>query len=70
MIDLSLQLQVARMNAELTTQELADKTGFTREVIERLEDGTIFPDVRHLTSIAKALGFKDGYFLKEMIYGN
>ena len=68
-MNLSLQIRVARMNAELTTQELADKTGFTREAIERLEDGTIFPDVRHITSIAKALGFNEGYFLREMVYG-
>ena len=63
------KIKFERENAGFTVQELADKTGFINEVIERLEDGRMFPDVRHLTQIAKALGLKQGHFIQHLVNG-
>ncbi len=45
-----------RLNAGLTQQQLADRTGSTQPAIARLEAGTCLPTLPRLEKIAQALG--------------
>src|SRR3954470_19769132 len=48
-------LKKARKDAELTLQQLSEKSGIAVETISRLENGQRKPQVNTLTKIAKAL---------------
>ena len=54
--EIALELIQARMNADLTQEEIAVRMGTTQSVIARLESGKILPSVKTLSQYAKATG--------------
>jgi transcriptional regulator with XRE-family HTH domain len=49
------RIRLARMNAQLTQGELAEKTGLSLKTIQRYESGLRSMDAIHLARIAKAV---------------
>lgn len=62
------QIEQERKLAGLSVLELSQKTGLSEERLMKLESGDAFPDVRELTTIAKSLGRKQGYFFTKIVY--
>jgi len=62
------QIKKERQLANMTVAELATKARLSEQVIMNLEDGTMFPDVRHLMTLARAFGKHNGYFLTKLVY--
>ncbi len=62
------QIEKERKLAGLSIPELSQKTGLSEEVITNLENGVIFPNVRHLMTLAGAFGKKQGHFLTKFVY--
>jgi len=60
---LGKKIKLARVEAELTQGELADKIGAKQKSISRYENGLALPSLDSLEKIAKALKKKCGYFL-------
>ena len=50
------RLKKARLKAELTQEELSDRTGVDQSDISKLEKGTLNPSVGLLRQVAKGLG--------------
>ena len=48
--------RAARLDRELTQEQLAERVGLDRKTINRLENGTYSPLVDHLLLVAQALG--------------
>lgn len=62
------QVEAERKLAQLSIPELSQKTGLAEDVITNIENGTLFPDVRHLLYITRALGLHEGHFLSKLFY--
>lgn len=54
--------------ANVTIAEMAKKTGLSEHVLVSIEEGKIFPNIKHLTQIARVLNKHDGYFLTKFVY--
>lgn len=50
------RMKIARLEAELSQEELADLVGITRQTISLIESGNYNPSLRLCTDICKALG--------------
>lgn len=54
--------------ANVTIAEMAKKTGLAEHVLVSIEEGKIFPNIKHLMKIAHVLNKHDGYFLTKFVY--
>ena len=63
--DLGLSILVIRRNKDMSQEELADKTGLTRETINRIENATGKEgmEMETLFDISDALGMEPGDLL-------
>ncbi len=52
------QVKMARIQADLTQQQLADRTGVTRQTISLIEKGTYNPSLKLCLNICYALNRK------------
>lgn len=50
------RMKIARLEADLSQEELADLVGITRQTISLIESGNYNPSLRLCTDICKALG--------------
>lgn len=57
-MDLSLQLKVARIEAELDQKQVADITGIAQSTISEIESGKTNPQRITLDKLAKAYGYE------------
>lgn len=62
------QIEQERKIAKLSILELSQKTGLSEEVLTNIETGKLFPDVRHLMVISKALGKHQGHFFTQIVH--
>ena len=62
------QLKEERKSASLSVPELSQKTGLSEDVLIDIENGKLFPDVRHLMVLSKAFGKHEGYFFTKLVY--
>lgn len=53
---MNLQLKMARMEQNITQQQLAEKVGASRQTIGLIEKGEFNPSLNLCIAIAKALG--------------
>ena len=53
---LSLNLKAYRLDAKLTQEDLADKSGITSNTVSRIERGLLIPALPTLINICNALG--------------
>ncbi|MFF8829357.1 helix-turn-helix domain-containing protein [Streptomyces sp. NPDC015131] len=54
--ELGRRVQTARMHADLTQEELEERTGIGRRTIQRIESGANDAKISHLLLIARAVG--------------
>ncbi|MEW9671823.1 helix-turn-helix domain-containing protein [Ammoniphilus sp. 3BR4] len=59
------RIKEARLNKGLTQQELADKCGFTKSLLSKIENGQTGSAVATLSKIANNLGTPLSWFLEE-----
>jgi transcriptional regulator with XRE-family HTH domain len=59
------RIRLARMNAHLTQDELAEKTGLAIKTVQRYEYGTSSMTLAHLFRIATAVGVTINWFCGE-----
>ncbi len=57
-INLGKHIRKLRMQQNRTLQEIADKCGFTKSLLSKIETGKIVPPVATLVKVAQALGIK------------
>lgn len=57
------RLTLARKRQKLTAKKLAEKAGLTSVTLSRLETGLNKPEPSTITSLAKALGYPEDFFL-------
>ncbi len=50
------RMKIARLEADLSQEELADLVGITRQTISLIESGNYNPSLRLCTDICKAVG--------------
>jgi transcriptional regulator with XRE-family HTH domain len=50
------RVQAARMDADLTQEKLAERTGISRTTLQNIEAGRNDPKISHLLAIARAVG--------------
>jgi transcriptional regulator with XRE-family HTH domain/quercetin dioxygenase-like cupin family protein len=55
-----------RQQKRITIQELAERCGFTSEMMTKLEENEAIPSLGHLIKVARALGVRLGTFLDDM----
>jgi transcriptional regulator with XRE-family HTH domain len=53
--------------AKLSVSELSEKTGLSEDVIMKIAEGSLFPNVNHLMSLSKAFGKHQGYFFTKLV---
>ncbi|TCP27836.1 XRE family transcriptional regulator [Scopulibacillus darangshiensis] len=58
-------MRQARLNKELTQQELSDKCGFTKSLLSKIENGHISVALATLSKIAENLDLPLSWFLEE-----
>ena len=62
---LGKKIKLARVEADLTQTQLAQKMNTKQKSISRYETGASLPSIKTLVMIAKALKKPIGYFLNE-----
>jgi transcriptional regulator with XRE-family HTH domain len=62
---LGKRIKLARVDAEMTQEQLAEETGILQKSISRYETGQALPTLESLEKMAKALKKPFGYFLDE-----
>jgi transcriptional regulator with XRE-family HTH domain len=55
-----------RQQKNITTEELAERCGFTTAMIAKIEENEAIPSLGHLIKVARALGVRLGTFLDDM----
>ena len=60
------KITAIRQNKKITTQELAERCGFSNAMIEKLEAGAAIPSLGHLIKIARVLGVRLGTFMDDL----
>lgn len=61
------QIKQERMKVNLSVLMLSQKSGLSEEVINNIETGALFPDVRQLMTLSKAFGKHQGYFFTSLV---
>ena len=51
------KITTIRFNKKITSEELAERCGFTLKMVEKMESGEVIPSLGHLIKVARALGF-------------
>ena len=59
------RIRQARLAADLTQEQLADKVGMTKQVISKYENGKSEPNASVIMKLAQALNQEPGYFLRQ-----
>lgn len=59
------RIRQARLAADLTQEQLADKVGMTKQVISKYENGKSEPNASVIMKLAQALSQEPGYFLRQ-----
>jgi Zn-dependent peptidase ImmA (M78 family) len=59
------RIRQARLAADLTQEQLADKVGMTKQVISKYENGKSEPNASVIMKLAQALRQEPGYFLRQ-----
>jgi len=62
---LGKKIKLARVEADLTQEQLAQKINILQKSISRYETGVSVPSIETLMKISKALKKPAGYFLEE-----
>ena len=60
------KITAIRQNKKITTEELAERVGFTDKMIEKMESGQAIPSLGHLIKVARVLGVRLGTFLDDL----
>ena len=55
-----------RQQKSITTEELAERCGFTTAMMAKIEENEAIPSLGHLIKVARALGVRLGTFLDDM----
>ena len=58
-------LKTARLKAEMTQAQVAEKAGITTNYYARIERGEVSPTVEVIDSVVKALGIQINFPLKQ-----
>ena len=64
-MDIGKRIRKLRRQQDFTLQEIADKCGFTKSLLSKIENNVISPPVSTLSKIADALGVKIAAFFDE-----
>ncbi len=59
------RIRQARLAADLTQEQLADKVGMTKQVISKYENGKSEPNASVIMKLTQALSQEPGYFLRQ-----
>ena len=59
------KITTIRFNKKITSEELAERCGFTLKMVEKMESGEVIPSLGHLIKVARALGIRLGTFLDD-----
>lgn len=59
------KIRIQRQRLNMTTEELAEQSRCSRELLEQLEAGALVPSLTPLLNIARALGVRLGTFLDD-----
>ncbi|MHB1441363.1 MAG: helix-turn-helix domain-containing protein [Candidatus Humimicrobiaceae bacterium] len=62
---LGIKVKLARIEADLTQIELAEKINYDRQVVIRIENGTKIPNINDLRKIAEVTGKDINFFLED-----
>lgn len=60
------RIEALRTQKNLTPEQLAERCGFSEEMIAKLESGLIIPSLGHLIKVARCLGVRLGTFLDDV----
>jgi transcriptional regulator with XRE-family HTH domain len=64
--NIGLKISLIRNQKNITTQELAERCGFSAAMMEQIEQNETIPSLGHLIKVARALGVRLGTFLDDM----
>ncbi|HZK94115.1 MAG TPA: XRE family transcriptional regulator [Prolixibacteraceae bacterium] len=64
--NVGLTITLIRHQKNITTNELAERCGFTTTMMEQIEQNKTIPSLGHLIKVARALGVRLGTFLDDM----
>ena len=64
--NVGLTITLIRHQKNITTNELAERSGFTTTMMEQIEQNETIPSLGHLIKVARALGVRLGTFLDDM----
>jgi transcriptional regulator with XRE-family HTH domain len=60
------KITAIRQNKNITVEELAERCGFSKKMVEKLEAGAAIPSLGHLIKIARVLGVRLGTFMDDL----
>lgn len=60
------RIEVLRAQKDISMEDLADRCGFTVEMMAKLEEGQLIPSLGHLIKVARVLGVRLGTFLDDI----
>lgn len=60
------RIEVLRAQKDISMEDLADRCGFTAEMMAKLEEGQLIPSLGHLIKVARVLGVRLGTFLDDI----
>jgi len=60
------RITLIRNQKNITIQDLAERCGFSAEMMEQIENNETIPSLGHLIKVARALGVRLGTFLDDM----
>lgn len=52
----------------LSVDDVSLNTGINKQELIDIENGTLFPNVRHLMTISKSFGNHEGFFLHSILF--
>lgn len=61
--ELGKQIKLARISAQLTQQQLAERVYISQDTVSRYERGIVVPDILRLLAIGRALEKPLDYFV-------
>ena len=64
-MNFSEKLQLLRKNKGLTQEELAEKTGVSRQAVAKWEAGQVYPDIFNLIQISNLMNVSVDYLVKD-----
>jgi transcriptional regulator with XRE-family HTH domain len=60
------RITLLRQSRNISIEELAERSGFTPDMMTRIEENEAIPSLGHLIKVARALGVRLGTFLDDM----